>query len=462
MRDVSLDGNSLNALFQGWRDLMKQRNDNISRFIREADGIIRRQTQELKHDFQRLLSECKGPVHRIENNRKISASRFNIFDALGVTRREIVQSRFLAFLLSPLEHHDQGTTFLNAFLQEIDVPAIAENDKKRVRVRTEVRTDKFGRMDIVITTPNFLIVVENKVDAAERDGQLADYQAWMNSQTGQAKKVIVFLTPSGCQSMTGESRSLSYTSIADAFEVALKDIEAVPERALPLREVMKQYIACCRSITSGGLAMTSSNEDLIRIITQSENIKVALELEQQTAYARKAIASKFCEHVRKYVDELIKGDLALSGKWRLQRNVQSPYDIEIATKRHNANRPNYSLRAEYIFTDSNKGWVGWHRPKYIEPKPSDETNKTKLLTERMVNDGCSRDEGWWVGFRPLRGGIKKGYVLSDNDDIVACLEDNRSAEHPLAREMAQDIWEMFWDYHDDIESLESFGKADSP
>jgi hypothetical protein len=461
MSDVSLDADSLNALFQGWRDLMKQRNENISRFIGEADGIIRKQTQELKHDFQRLLSECKGPVHRIENNTKISASRFNIFDALGVTRREIVQSRFLAFLLSPLEHHDQGTTFLNAFLQEIDVPAIAENDKKRVMVRTEVSAGKFGQMDIVISTSTLLIVVENKVDAAERYGQLADYQEWMNSQTGQANKVIVFLTPTGCQSMTGQSRSLSYAAMADAFEAALKDIEAIPERALPLREVMKQYIACCRSITTGGLTMTSPNEDLINIITQSENIKVALELEQQTAFARKAIASKFCEHVTKYLDELIKGDPALSVKWRVQRNVQSPYDIEIATKRHNANRPNYSLRAEYIFTDSDKGRVGWHRPKYIEPKPSDETNETKSLTERMVNAGCYRDDGWWVGFRPLRGGIKKGYVLSDNDDIVACLEDNRSAEHPLAREMAQDIWEMFSEYIAGIESLGSFRQADS-
>src|SRR5947208_2961342 len=45
--------------------------------------------------------------------------RFNIFDALGITRREIHHSNFLGFLLDPAESHKQGPLFLKAVLIDL-------------------------------------------------------------------------------------------------------------------------------------------------------------------------------------------------------------------------------------------------------------------------------------------------------------------------------------------------------
>src|SRR5438552_18477945 len=42
--------------------------------------------------------------------------RFNIFDALGITRVEFRHSNFLAFILDPAESHGQGQLFLKAVL----------------------------------------------------------------------------------------------------------------------------------------------------------------------------------------------------------------------------------------------------------------------------------------------------------------------------------------------------------
>jgi hypothetical protein len=45
--------------------------------------------------------------------------RFNIFDALGIARREIQHSNFLAWLLDPSESHGQGDLFLKPLLMDI-------------------------------------------------------------------------------------------------------------------------------------------------------------------------------------------------------------------------------------------------------------------------------------------------------------------------------------------------------
>src|SRR6266487_6982507 len=45
--------------------------------------------------------------------------RFNIFDALGITRVEIRHSNFLAFILDPAESHGQGQVFLKAVLMDL-------------------------------------------------------------------------------------------------------------------------------------------------------------------------------------------------------------------------------------------------------------------------------------------------------------------------------------------------------
>jgi hypothetical protein len=52
--------------------------------------------------------------------------RFNIFDALGITRAEIRHSNFLAFVLDPAESHGQGQLFLKAVLMDILKRAPAE------------------------------------------------------------------------------------------------------------------------------------------------------------------------------------------------------------------------------------------------------------------------------------------------------------------------------------------------
>src|SRR4051812_3595847 len=83
--------------------------------------------------------------------------KFNIFDALGITRAEIRHSNFLAFILDPAESHGQGQLFLKAILMDVLKEATADKrplspieldgtDLRGVEVRRE-----WQHIDLLIT-----------------------------------------------------------------------------------------------------------------------------------------------------------------------------------------------------------------------------------------------------------------------------------------------------------------------
>ncbi|MBK9039218.1 MAG: PD-(D/E)XK nuclease family protein [Bdellovibrionales bacterium] len=109
-----------------------------------------------------------------------------------MVRKEVIQSRFLAYLLSPLEQHKQGAKFLNAFLEQIGASKINdESQLAQVKVRPEGLAEELGRMDIVITAPSLLVVIENKIDAKEQCRQMARYQNGWKTETGTSRKAGV-------------------------------------------------------------------------------------------------------------------------------------------------------------------------------------------------------------------------------------------------------------------------------
>src|SRR6266702_430400 len=101
--------------------------------------------------------------------------RFNIFDALSITRVEIRHSNFLAFLLDPAESHGQGQLFLKAILMDLLKKAPPEGrplspidldgaDLRGVEVRRE-----WKNIDLLIICqePRFIFVIENKIRSKE-------------------------------------------------------------------------------------------------------------------------------------------------------------------------------------------------------------------------------------------------------------------------------------------------------
>lgn len=131
--------------------------------------------------------------------------RFNIFDALGITRAEIRHSNFLAFLLDPAESHGQGQLFLKAILMDLLKQAPPElrplspidldgTDLRGVEVKREGK-----HIDLLIRCqePAFFVVIENKIDSQEHSDQLGRYEKVMKEHYPGAKPLYVYLTLGG-------------------------------------------------------------------------------------------------------------------------------------------------------------------------------------------------------------------------------------------------------------------------
>ena len=203
--------------------------------------------------------------------------------------------------------------------------------------------------------------------------------------------------------------------------------------------------------------MIKQDNELQSLIKNPTNILAALEIEQQVAILRKNIASEFIKNIALILQkEKINPAGEINNKWKALPVPGSGgnANVEIRTAGHN-NKPNYRVVGEYIFApEGGKGWCGWYRPSWIDPKLVQE-HETAPLSMEMIANYSGRPEGWWIGSNALRGGLL-GYVLSDTNDIVNCLNDNQNDHHPLAREIAEELWTMFDTYREKIEGLDSF------
>lgn len=141
-------------------------------------------------------------------------------EILGVSRREISHSGFLAWLLGNLESHNLGEFPIKKFL---DIILKFSNDElktkhsdlfnsfvtedyliERLFIKSEYAIKNVGRLDIYIEltlliagkTKNIKLVIENKVESRENNDQTNSYFNFFNPTENDDNIVIyVYLTP---------------------------------------------------------------------------------------------------------------------------------------------------------------------------------------------------------------------------------------------------------------------------
>ena len=177
-------------------------------------------------------------LQSLENDPDLAAlesllRRFNLFEAIGMTRQEIRHSRLLAFLLDPHQTHGLGERFLRGFLQALSV-TLPDTDLSDVEVFTE-----WENIDILIRCPRtrLAIVIENKIGAGEHGDQLARYRETVTRHFGGWTVLSIFLSPLGALPTNPDYQIAEYNTIVTLTE----ELALLPELDSDVITLLRHY-----------------------------------------------------------------------------------------------------------------------------------------------------------------------------------------------------------------------------
>jgi hypothetical protein len=182
---------------------------------------------------------------------------FNIFEVLGIEKREVRHSAFLAWLLDSNGTHGLGDYFLRRFLWRVttyarthEIAAITAFDVDRWKLRDVTVATERHRIDILLTSQEdeFVCAIENKVSSGEHGNQLERYRHVVERQYQGLTPLFVLLSIEG-EPPIGETDAahyipMSYLQIAELIQHVLTS------RASSLGEdvqgILRQYVTSLR------------------------------------------------------------------------------------------------------------------------------------------------------------------------------------------------------------------------
>ncbi len=140
---------------------------------------------------------------RRRNEKEKKGDFFNIFSILRAETDEVkTHSAFLAELLNPNGTHGQRDLFLKNFLKKIapNEDLITENAEVNIEYSIGPISEDYksgGRLDILIRLPksNYIILIENKIDAGDQPYQLLRYNKY--AKETKCKYKLLYLTKDG-------------------------------------------------------------------------------------------------------------------------------------------------------------------------------------------------------------------------------------------------------------------------
>ena len=264
-------------------------------------------------------------------------SRFNIFEAIGMVRREIKHSNFIAFLLDPSQKHLLGDIFLKRVLTHISLNAenlplssieIAIANFNDAEVKRE-----WKHIDLLIYSQinQCVCVFENKVDSSERPNQLENYENTVDREFPDYKKIFIYLTKEGDSASRDTWVVLSYKDLVDIFDAICNERKSMISEDIYLS--IRHYIDLVRKHLLGesGIADLCRNiyrqhRMAIEIIYESKDIEESgnTEICQKIYKQHRPAIEMIYEHrsdLRAYIKEFLEQIIAESDNLAQEENT---------------------------------------------------------------------------------------------------------------------------------------------
>lgn len=346
---------------------------------------------DIQRFFQKVANICAlEQAQQEERNRK--GENYNLFSILRIEDSELKHSALIANLLDPKGSHGCGDAFLRAFFEiALKERAYPFEDCTHLHSYTEYYTgpiagDTGGRIDILVKSSHYGLIIENKIYAGDQDKQLTRYDNYGKETFGADKYLLAYLT------LYGYDASKESTATKSAEEV--------------------------------GYLRLSYAEDILRWLEQCARL----------AYDKPLVRESLNQYIRT-IKQLTYQDMN-------QENIREIIDLAVdypevvATLSSKRDAIAQGIRKKYIFDElkeyaAKKGWL-FDGTEIANPKGD---NKIRLRKEgwdgSIIISADSEDKksnyGWWInlwiGIDSKVTGAKK----------LACLE-KQSPEYPMGWE----------------------------
>ena len=346
---------------------------------------------DIQRFFQEVASICAlGQAQQEERNRK--GENYNLFSILSIERYELKHSALIANLLDPKGSHGCGDAFLRAFFEiALKGTAYPFESSTPPNSYTEYYTgpiagDTGGRIDILVKSSHYGLIIENKIYAGDQDKQLTRYDNYGRETFGADGYLLVYLTLYGCDASkestaTKSAEEVGYLRLSYAEDILrwLEQCVRLADNKPLVRESLNQYIRTIKQLTYQD--MNQKNIEKIIDLAVDHPEVVATLSSKRDAIAQGIRKKYIFDKLKEYADQ--KG-------WLFD-------DTEITNPQ---GEPNIRFRKE-----------GWDGSIIIS---ADSENKKS-------------NYGWWmnlwIGIDSKEAGAKK----------LACLE-KQSPEYPMGWE----------------------------
>lgn len=346
---------------------------------------------DIQRFFQEVASIC-ALEQALQEERHRKGENYNLFSILSIERYELKHSALIANLLDPKGSHGCGDAFLRAFFEiALKERTYLFEDCTLPDSYTEYYTgpivgDTGGRIDILVKSSRYGLIIENKIYAGDQDKQLTRYDNYGKKTLGAGKYLLAYLTLYGYDASkestsTKSAEEVGYLRLSYAEDILrwLEQCVRLADNKPLVRESLNQYIRTIKQLTYQDMNQENIQEIIDLAVDHPE---VVATLSSNRDAIAQGIREKYIfAELRKYADQ--KG-------WQFD-------DTEITNPQ---GEPNIRLRKE--------GWDG-------------------SIIISADSEGKKSNYGWWMnlwmGIDSKEAGAKK----------LACLE-KQSPEYPMGWE----------------------------
>ena len=223
-------------------------------------------------ELEQLLNQIAIWSNREQTIRREIYKRgesFNIFKACGVDHYEVTHSSIIAEFLNPKGSHGQGTLFVEAFIESLNLQDF-DFSLNGVEVATEMVTPN-GRIDIVISNNNKqAVIIENKIYASDQWKQLKRYDDFAKTKYTNGYKIL-YLTLNGSDPNDEGSKKVDYVTISYKHHIIdwlLRCKHLAIDKPL-IRETLNQYIQHIKNLTITIDMDTDNKNSIIKLLIEN-------------------------------------------------------------------------------------------------------------------------------------------------------------------------------------------------